>query len=169
MKRENYEKAFFDAYDRYADAIYRHCFFRVYSKERAEELVQETFLRTWEYLESGKEVENIRAFLYRVAGNLVIDASRKKKEFNIEDVLDEDDSREPSYDERGSVETRMMFRDVFETMQRLSEEDRDIITLRYLDELEPREIAVALGVSANVASVRLNRALARLRLLLKEE
>ena len=68
---------FGEAYDLYADAIYRHCFFRVYSKERAEELTQETFLKLWQYMNDGNEIENIRALAYRIATNLVIDDKRK--------------------------------------------------------------------------------------------
>ena len=82
--RNTTNDTFLTAYDKYADAIYRHCFFRVFSKEKAEELTQETFMRTWQYLEDGKEVLNLRAFLYRVANNLIIDHSRKKKEERLD-------------------------------------------------------------------------------------
>lgn len=160
------KEIFFEAYDLYADAIYRHCFFRVYSKERAEELVQDTFLKTWEYLEQGKSVENIRAFLYRVANNLVIDHSRKKKEQSVEAMIATDEHWEPAYDERGKIEIRVLFRDVAGIMEQLQPEDKEVIMMRYLDELEPREIADLLAITPNAASVRLNRALERLRNLL---
>ena len=68
------------------DAIFRHCYFRVFDRERARDLVQETFLKTWEYLTRGHDIENIRAFLYRVATNLIIDDSRRKKEISLEQL-----------------------------------------------------------------------------------
>ncbi|MEK7608788.1 MAG: sigma-70 family RNA polymerase sigma factor [Patescibacteria group bacterium] len=158
---------FLDAYDQHADAIYRHCLFRVFSKERAEEFVQETFLRTWEYLEKGNEVENIRAFLYRVASNLIIDASRKKKEASVEKMMEEG-SWEPSRDDRAEIEAKIEVRAIREVMEQLHEEDREIITLRFVDELDPREIAAFFRITPNAASVRISRAIDRLRKLLSE-
>ena len=70
--KSDLQEGFLNAYDAYADAIYRHCFFRVFSKERAEELAQETFMKTWEYVARGNVIENYKAFLYRVTNNLII-------------------------------------------------------------------------------------------------
>ena len=53
--------------------------------------------------------------------------------------------------------------DALAMLRQLSEEDRDVLTLRFVDELEPREIAEVLGISANAASVRIHRAMKRLR------
>ena len=80
------EKEFLQAFEKYADDIYRHCYFRVYDKELAEDLVQETFIKTWKYIISGEEIKNIRAFLYKVAVNLIIDNSRKKKAVLLDDL-----------------------------------------------------------------------------------
>ena len=73
------EKAFLEAYDTLSDAIFRQCYFRCFDRELARELTQECFMRTWEKLAEGAEIKNIKAFLYRVAGNLVIDNARRKK------------------------------------------------------------------------------------------
>lgn len=73
------EKLLIEAYDAYADAIFRHCYFRVFSRERAKELMQETFLRAWDQMVKGEEIRHMRGFLYRVANNLIIDESRKKR------------------------------------------------------------------------------------------
>ncbi len=157
---------FLDAYDRYADAIYRHCFFRIFSKPLAEELTQETFLKTWQYLAAGKEVQNLRAFLYRVANNLIIDYVRKKKEERLDVLMENSADVEPSYDGRNEMETAELAREIAEVMQELRTEDREILTMRYLDQLELKEIADTLGITANNVSVRLNRALKALRELL---
>src|SRR3989338_4735544 len=70
---------FLQAYEAYNDAIFRYCYFRVYDRERARELSQETFMKAWEYLSrTGKKIENLRAFLYKIATNLIIDNSRQK-------------------------------------------------------------------------------------------
>ncbi|MBX4200907.1 RNA polymerase sigma factor, partial [Candidatus Parcubacteria bacterium] len=86
------QQEFLDAYKQHADAIYRHCYFRVYNKDLAEDLTQETFIKTWKYIVEGKKVDNIKAFLYRVAVNLIIDHSRKKKALALDDVKEKEAS-----------------------------------------------------------------------------
>src|SRR5579863_136343 len=84
------EKEFLEAYQHYADAIYRHCYFRVYNKELAEDLTQETFIKTWKYITEGKEIKNLKAFLYKVAVNLIIDNSRKKTALVFDDIKEKE-------------------------------------------------------------------------------
>jgi len=154
---------FLHAYDTYSEAIYRHCFFRVFSKERAEELVQETFLRTWEYIKEGKEVQHMKSFLYQVANRLVIDNARKKKEESLEVLLEISETFEPSYEEKENFESQFLLRDIKQAMEKLEPRDREVITLRFIDDLDPKEIASVLGLNSNVVSVRLNRAMNRLK------
>ena len=149
---------FLAAYEAYAEAIYRHCFFKVFSKERAQDLMQETFMKTWQYLCEGKKVENIRAFLYRVANNLIIDAARKKKEESLEDLMEAAKAMEPSYEGEKAIQSSAMISQMKEVMLTLPDEYREVLTLRYIDDLDPKEIAHILGISPNNVSVRLNRA-----------
>ncbi|OHA06620.1 MAG: hypothetical protein A2934_00935 [Candidatus Sungbacteria bacterium RIFCSPLOWO2_01_FULL_47_10] len=160
---ESKKKLFLESYDAYADAIYRHCFFRVYSRELAEDLVQDTFMKTWEYLSGGGTIENIRAFLYRVATNAVIDRSRKRKEASLDGLLEDLKIREPSIDLRGDMEQTLMIREVMSGLRFLPEDDRALIVMRYVDDLRPKEIAEILEVNANAVSVRLNRAVEKLK------
>jgi RNA polymerase sigma-70 factor (ECF subfamily) len=160
------EQSFLEAYDAYADAIFRHCYFRVYDREQARDLVQETFIRTWEYLAKGEEVENIRAFLYRVANNLVIDHARKKKSVSL-DMLEEQGFN-PSVNPQERLERTLDAQFVLQVLQELDAEYRQVVIMRYIDDLGPKDIAVALGESENVVSVRLHRALAKLRKLLSK-
>lgn len=162
------QKQFLDAYDNYGEAIYRHCFFRVYSKTRAEELKQEAFMRVWQYLMQGKVVENIRAFLYRVANNLVIDESRKKKEESLDVLMEKSPAYEPFYEGHKSIEKKIMFNDVVENMDNLPSDYKEILSLRYLQDLDPKEIAEILETNANNVSVKINRAVKALKLKYKE-
>lgn len=154
---------FLEAYDSYSDAIYRHCFFRVFSSQRAEELVQETFLKTWEYLSDGKSVENIRAFLYRVANNLVIDDSRKKKEESLEYALERNPSLDPVLDGEGELGRALEIKEIMAAMSGLPPESKELLTFRFVDDLDPKDIAEILGISPNNVSVKLNRAIKSLR------
>jgi|SRR3989344_8433445 len=167
--RDSSQDVILEAYEKYAEAIYRHCFFRIYSKARAEELMQETFMKAFEYLTKGEKVENIRAFLYRVANNLVIDEMRKKKEESLDAILAGNRFAEPVSDEQAKMEQMALFKEITSALHRLPEEERQIIVWRYINELEPQEIAEILGVTANAASVRLHRAMAALRKIAEPE
>lgn len=161
--QEDEKKRFLEAYDAYADAIFRYCSFRVPSRVEAEELTQETFMKTWKYMADGGNVENIRAFLYRVAANGIIDAARKKKEQSLDMLMEKTGHFEPAYDTSRAMENELLAGDIQVELASLSHEDQDIIVKRYIEDLSPEEIADTLDITANNASVRLNRAIKRLR------
>lgn len=155
------EKEFLAAYEEHADALFRHCLIRVRDREVAKDIVQDTFSRTWVYLAEGKKVEYIRAFLYRIANNLIVDLSRKKKSSSL-DAMIEDDGFEPQDESIREPIDRPGIEDALAKLTRLDEIYRTAITMRYIDEMSPREIAAALGVSENVVSVRIHRGIERL-------
>lgn len=160
---ESKKKEFIAAYDAYAGAIYRYCYFRVFSQARAEELMQEAFMKTWQYIAAGKEVENLRAFLYRVAGNLIIDDVRRHTEASLEALTENSDAFEPVGEDGRDMEHRLFLKEVRMHLTMLSPEDHNLIVMRFVNELTPQEIGSALGITPNNASVRLNRAMKRLK------
>lgn len=165
MGLPQYEPAFIKAYDAYADAIFRHCYFRVYNRELGKELMQETFTRTWDYMVKGNEVKNIRTFLYKIANNLIIDHVRKKKELSLETL--QETGFEPSHTTKDDVHTHIDAERVIEVIEKLDEMYREPVLMRYLDGLKPKEIAELLNETVNVVSVRINRGVKQLRELLK--
>lgn len=149
------------AYDEHADALFRHCLIRVRDREIAKDIVQETFSRTWVYLSAGKKVDYIRAFLYRVANNLIVDGARKKKSSSLDAMMD-DDGFEPVDESIRDFADKPAARHAMKMLGELDEIYRTAITMRYVDEMSPREIAAQLGVSENVVSVRIHRGIERL-------
>lgn len=160
------EAKFSQAYDDYADAIFRHCYFRIGDRDLAIDLMQETFMKTWEYLAAGKDVENIRAFLYKTANNLIIDHVRRAKR-RPEDSLE--DMQEKGFDIMGAdgrdTADKIDAEQVVTVLDQVEEPYRTAVVMRYIDELQPQEIADALGITANVVSVRINRGLKKLKTL----
>ncbi len=158
---EDQKKQFLELYDTHADAIFRHCFFRVYDREQAKDLVQEVFCRIWMSISEGKEIDNFSAFLYKVANNLIIDHARKKKAVSLDSLMEEgftlrDDSHIKLKD---SIDAK----DVIRLVQILDDGYREVIVMRFIDQLSPKEIAIILGVTENVVSVRINRGIKKLR------
>ncbi len=149
------------AYDQYADAIFRHCYFRLMNREVAKELMQEAFIKVFEYLKKGEKIDNIRAFLYKVANNLVVDFVRKKSEISLDEL--HESGFEPAGDTEETVLRSIGDERIFAALTSLKKEDRTLVILRFIDEWKPQEIADMLGMSANVVSVRLHRALKELK------
>ncbi len=160
------EERFLEAYEEYADALLRHCLMRVRDRELAKDIVQEAYSKTWVYMSEGKEIEYLRAFLYRVSNNLIIDWARKKKASSLETMM-EDDGFEPADENIKDFADVPAAREAIKMLGELDEMYRTAITMRYLDEMSPREIANALGVSENVVSVRIHRGIEKLSKLAK--
>lgn len=171
------EEEFIKLYDELADKLFRHCYFRVFNRERAKDLMQESFMRVWKYCGEGHEVKNLRSFIYKVANNLIIDESRKKKELYIEELqVHENTSFDSAKDhvrefdsgvnEAETVLTIIDGKIALSALSRLDSKYRDAIVMRYVDDLTPEEIAKITHETADVISVRIHRGLKQLRTLL---
>ena len=156
------EQAYLEAFDEYADALYRHCFFRVSDPERAKDIVSDTFTKTWDYLVKGNTIEKYKPFLYRTLNHLIIDEYRKKKTDSLDALLDESDVPEGAFEElvsgsREEVEFAIDAKDIPLLIEKMPEGHREVILLRYMDGLMPKEIAAILEIPVNTVSVRIHR------------
>lgn len=155
------EKEFLAGYDAYADAIFRHLSFRVRDRETAKDMLQQTFTKVWEYMTKGGEIENMRAFLYKTAGNLIIDSYRKKGAQSLDALLEE--GFEMGDEEAAPVSTVAEVGELREALLKIPDPYRQVVTMRYIDELSPQEIAQATGETANAVSVRIHRGVEMLK------
>lgn len=165
MEEQNsVQKQFLESYDELSDAIFRHCFFRVSNREVALDLMQDTFMKTWSYLQKGNDIQDVKAFLYKVANNLVIDYYRKKKTASLESLTENEESNfEPSDNSYLGIVSESEFNLVLKKVEALEEPYRQAVIMRYVDGLAPQEIAEIIGESANNVSVRIVRGLEKLR------
>jgi len=156
-KSDIQEKQFTEAFESLSDALFRHSFFRVSNREVALDLVQETFMKTWNHISIGNEIENIKAFLYRVVNNLIIDYYRKSKSSSLDNLLD--GGFDPQGDGADSIVASSEISLIKKGLSFLPEKDREVIVMRYVDGLSLQEISRTLEESENAISVRLHRAL----------
>ncbi|MDP3697721.1 MAG: RNA polymerase sigma factor [Candidatus Taylorbacteria bacterium] len=152
---------FTKAYEELSDAIFRHCWFKIGDREKAKDLMQDTFTKSWQYIAEGATVNNFKSFLYRVANNLIIDEYRKKKELSLDRL--QEDGFEPGFDDRHKNENRIDAQFAISAINQLDEKYREVILMRYIDELSPKEIAEITGESENNVSVRLHRGINQLK------
>ncbi len=167
--KEDFDKTFKEIYEQQSDDIFRFCLFRVSSREHALDITQETFLRLWQNLGKDKEgIRNYRAFLFTIARRLVIDWYRKKKNVTSLETLMFREGEFVEYDPvdektRESVGLQAEGRYLLDKIDELHTTLRDPVHLSFIEGLSPGEIGEMLGISANAASVRINRGLLELK------
>ena len=158
---------FEEIYNKESDAIFRFCFIRVSDREQALDITQETFLRLWQSLQDGKEILNDKAFLFTVARRLVIDLYRKKKSLSLDKIISEKEEGGYDVEDESTRENKLIIgiegRYLIDKINELEESYRELLYLRFVEDLSPPEIGEILGISANAASVRINRGLEELR------
>jgi len=161
-------KIFGQIYDRYINKIYRFIFFKVNSQEIAEDLASETFLKTWEVFKNEeKSIENMQAFLYRTARNLVIDYYREKGKAQIVSV-DNPSITDPSQNLEEKEILRSDVNMVKAALTNLKDDYQNVIIWHYLDDLPIQEISYILGRTEDATRVLLHRALESLKKEIKE-
>jgi RNA polymerase sigma-70 factor (ECF subfamily) len=167
---------FGEAYERYSDELFRHASLRLSDRERALELTQETFLKTWDYIQHGEQVRELRPFLYRTLHNLIIDEYRRRKSVSLDAMAEKGEEEGMGVeaflpaDDSNSLEAAIERFDgarALEALKQLPDSYREVVSMRYVDSLSPKEIAEAIGESENAVSVRIHRGLKKLKDLLE--
>jgi RNA polymerase sigma-70 factor (ECF subfamily) len=160
--------AFMQAYEAYNDALFRHAFLRINNRERAVDVVHDTYAKVWNYARQGKEIASYRPFLYKVLNNLIIDEYRKAKEESLDRLLAQEGVHDGMFAELTEDTTDALIATIdgqkaFELLVELPDTYKEVIILRFVDGLGPKEISQLLEESENTVSVRIHRALLVLR------
>lgn len=147
-------------YQEHAENIYKFVYYKVDSREIAEDITSEAFLKTWRYIESNT-VENVRAFVYRVANNLVIDHWRKKDREPTPLPEGDDDQDIPSTndDPIRLLDASINSKIIAHALEEIHPNYKEVLVLRYINELSPEETAAILGKTPNNINVLTFRAL----------
>lgn len=170
-----HEERFLKAFDEYNDALFRHAIYRLSDRERAIEIVHDTFTKVWGYIHSGHEIDSYKPFLYKVMNNLIIDEYRRRKELSLDALLSEEGTDEGSFQElhEGSLEELTFSLDAKKASLLIGQLPlvyREVLTFRFVDGLGPKEISELIEETENVVSVRIHRALKTLKeMIVKEE
>ncbi len=163
------EAIFMKSYDEHADALFRFCYFQTSHRETATDLVQETYTKTWLYLKEGKQIDNLRAFLYKVAKNLIIDYRRKKKSHSLDAIMETGVDFADDEADVGQAAVHASDTDfVVGMLEELDEGDREILSMRYINEMSIKEIADTLDLTTNNVSVKIHRAVDKLKRLAQD-
>lgn len=161
------QKAFEELYDQNADDIYRFIFFKTGKKEEANDLCSLSFLKTWEHIQKNSLLnkETLRALLYKITRNVIIDYYRSSRQDNVS--LDDEENKIDVVDENINIEleisTQIDYELLSQKMMEIKNEYREIVVMRYVNELSLDEIAEITGKKKMNIRVLLHRALKALK------
>lgn len=154
-------------YDKYNGQIYRFIYLKVSHREEAEDLTHQVFLNAWQNIK-GYKIQGFpfSSWLYQIARNQVIDHYRTKKE-----TIDLENMEEPAIsaitlDEKLGLDMEINL--VKSAISKLTQEQQDVIILRFIDDLSPKEVAIALNKPESTIRVLQHRAIKNLQKILQK-
>ncbi len=155
-------------YDRFSPGLYRYAMRLLGDDCLAEDCVGETFQRFLKALRAGQGPrDHLQAYLYRIAHNLITDSYRRQPPLPID--LDENLCADDGLHPEGQVDARMQESRVRLAIRALTPDQRQVITLRFIEGWENDEVAAALMKPVGAVKALQHRALQALRRLLPGE
>ncbi|MBK6265628.1 sigma-70 family RNA polymerase sigma factor [Marivirga sp. S37H4] len=145
-------RAVFPVYLEFKDEIQRYILKKVKSREVAEDLTSQLALKLHSMCEKLKEVRNLRAWLYRVASNVVIDYFRDEQKKQSQSIVDD-----LSQDEREEFFYIAVENCVLKLLEQLPDKYKVAVRMSDLEGISQKEIAVKLNISYSAAKMRVQR------------
>ncbi len=165
--RQSDRVALAQVYDEYYERIYRYVFRYMGRVGAAEDLTANVFFRLLRAVREGNSPrDNLSAWLYRVAHNLVVDAFRRMPPEELE-LVEWLESDEP--DPALSAEQRLQLAHVRSALSQLTEGQQQVIVLKFFQGMDSREIAQVMGKSEGAIDALQHRGLRALRRMLKQQ
>lgn len=155
--------ALIEIFDLYSTALYNYALRLCNDAVMADYIVGDVFAKLLEHLSAGNgPATNLRSYLYQTTYHLVVDEARTEhREVPIEvvDLLSHD-----AYSAYLNLENRAVFETIMQVVRNdLTDDQRHVIVLRFLEGFSLRETAMILGKEVNNVKVTQNRAIASLR------
>lgn len=144
-----------DVVTKYYLEIYKYCFWQTKNKEEAEDITQETFYKAFRFINAYKNNGSFRAFLYKIAHNICIDYQRKAGNTYDGELF------EVIYEDPGYKETEA-FMNFEEMLVSLNDKQRELVILRFGEDLSFREIAEITGSKLRTVQTEIRRALKKI-------
>jgi len=151
------------AHHDYGKALNVRAFFKIHNRATSEDLVQETFMKTWVYLVKGGKINTMKSFLYHILNHLIIDEYRKHKNTSLDTLLEK--GFEPSVVNSENIFNTLDGKAMFLLIKHLPRTYQKVIRMKYVQDLTIKEISLITGQTKNAITVQIHRGLKKLRLL----
>ena len=154
------------AHAEFEKGLLKHARFRVSDTCVCDDLVQDTFLKTWMYLLKVGKINLMKPFLYHVLNCLIIDEYRKKKSLSLDTLLK--NGIELEGNELMHSINMIDGQAAVALIETLPEAYQKIISLRYINDFSLAEIALETGLTKNLVAVKTHRGMEKLRTLYEQ-
>ena len=174
-----YAKGLNQAFDvlveRYKDRVYSYIYHTVKCEDLADDIFQETFVKAITTINQGRYIENGKflPWIFRIAHNLVIDYYRQEKSENTQscdseevNILNRKDLCETNIEDH--LVTEQIYKDIKNLVNALPDSQREVLTMRYYENMSFKEIADKTNVSINTALGRMRYAILNMRRIAEE-
>ena len=157
--------------DRYKDLVFTLALRMLKNREEAEEVAQDTFIKTYKSLEKFKGDAKFSTWIYRVAYNSCLDRIKKnKKHLNNVEINEFTEHQVVTIDNAlDNMETKERKEAMQRCINTLPSEESFLLTLYYFDDLSLDEISKIVGITANSIKVKLFRSRKKLATILKSQ
>jgi RNA polymerase sigma-70 factor (ECF subfamily) len=149
------------AHTSYAKGLVSHAFFKVHDNSVSDDLVQETFMKTWKYLAKSGKIDVMKSFLYHILNHLIVDEYRRRKTMSLDVLLEK--GFEPRIDNRERLTNASDGKVAMLLIARLPEKYKKVMRMRYVQNLSLKEMSLITGKPKNTMAVQLHRGLAKLK------
>src|SRR5450759_3296101 len=142
-------EAFGMLYDEYVDQIFRYVYYKIGNLPESQDLTGQTFLKAFENIDS-YEMRDIAfsSWLYRIAHNLVVDYFRRESKRERVSI----DEQPPALSNQGNPAEAVMAdlesERLYKAMQKLTYNQREVLVLKFIDNLSNNQVAEIMGISA---------------------
>jgi RNA polymerase sigma-70 factor (ECF subfamily) len=150
-----------EAHNSFEKGLNRHAFFKVNDHILGEDLVQDTFIKTWMYLVRVGKIETMKAFLYHVLNGLIIDEYRKHKTVSLDVLIEK--GIEPSISTKENLYNILDGKSAMLTINLLPTKYIRIMKMKYVQDLNLSEMSLLTGISKSTLAVQLFRGLNMLK------
>lgn len=152
---------FAEVYEREYSYVYNYIYMQVMHRENTEDLVSEIFMRAMAHYDGfDPSKASTRTWLCTIARNCLIDYFRKNGRRKTENL---DDAPEPSALDQYDILKNPVNQEVYRLLEKLSDDERELLSMIYVQELKNPQIGQILGINAKAVSERHRRLLAKLR------
>lgn len=163
LKQKRQRALMTTAHNDFSKGLNSHAFFKVHDHVLGEDLVQDTFMKTWRYLVRGGEIDVMKAFLYHILNNLIIDEYRKHKTTSLDVLIEK--GFEPVSNDSERVFNMLDGKAALLLIQRLPVAYQKVMRMRFVQDLSLQEMSLITGQTKNTIAVQVHRGLAKLRIL----
>ena len=164
MTQEQYSKLqaeFTEAFRSFERQLSRYSISKLSNAELAADLVQDTYLKTWNYLIKGGKINSMKPFLYHVLNHLIIDEYRRSRPTSLDNLVEK--GFEPANEDFDRMINTLDGSVCTQLIKKLPENYRKILSMRFVENLSIDEIAKMSRQSKNNIAVQIHRGLKKLR------